>query len=435
MERVLLRKLIEWKEKPDRKPLVLKGVRRSGKTYLVREFGKRCYHDFVYFSFEESYTLSRLFRREDAADRILSDLEQLAGRTLSPEKTLFIFDEIQVCPEAVSVIATLCEKEPGYHFICTGALLDIALQTENLLLMNKVEMLTLHPMNFSEFVRACQSDMLADYLERFQCGDSLPEPVANQLATLLRQYYIVGGMPEAVDTWNGTHSVEEVERVQQAIIDTIELDFARQTPAKDFPKLTAIWHSIPAQLSQENTKFFYGHVRKGWRAKELEFSMEWLLRAGLAYKVCKISEPVVPVESHVDYNAFKLYLFDVGILRKLSRLPYEVVLDATPNYQEFKGSLAENFALCELVNSIGDSLYYWSSGNTAEVDFVLQCGSEIVPVEIKSERRVKARSLAEYRKKYSPKCAVKASMKGELGRGEVLNIPLYLISALERFAQ
>lgn len=435
MERVLLRKLIEWKEKSDRKPLLLKGVRRVGKTYLLREFGRRCYDDFVYFSFEESIALSQLFRQDNAVDRILSDLGQLVGRTLTTKKTLFIFDEIQVCMDAVGVIAGLCEKAPGCHFVCTGALLDIALQTENPMLLNKVEMLTLHPMSFSEFVRVCESDMLADYLEDFRKGDSLPEPVANQLATLLRQYYLTGGMPEAIDAWKHTHSMEAVDRVQQTIINTIELDFARQTPVKDFPKLTAIWHSIPEQLSQENTKFFYGHVRKGWRAKELEFSMEFLLRAGLAYKVNKVSEPGVPLASRMDCNAFKLYLFDVGILRKLSRLPYEVVLEAAPNHKEFKGSLAENFVLCELTKTMEDSLYYWSSGNTAKVDFILQCGNEIVPIEVKSERNVKARSLAEYRKKYAPKYSVKTSMKSETNGEEVLNIPLYLISGLKRFVQ
>ena len=435
MERALIAELINWKEKSSRKPLVLKGVRQCGKTYLLKEFGRRCYESIAYFNFEETSALNTVFEKDYDVKRITFELGLFAGKTITPEKTLIILDEIQECEKALTAMKYFCENAPEYHIVCAGSLLGIALQKQLSFPVGKVDFLTLYPMSFTEFLRACGPESLADYLDNFKKGDSLPELIADRLSTFLKQYYITGGMPEVVEIWKRTNSIEEVERVQQGIINSYELDFAKHAPTKDFPKLTAIWRSIPEQLAKENTKFIFSHVKKGWRSKDLEDALEWLIAAGLVHKVCKIEKPFVPLSSYADDTAFKLYMSDIGILRKLSKLPYEVILDATPNYREFKGSLTENFVLCELVKSVDNSLYYWFSGNTAEVDFILQCALEIVPIEVKSERNVKARSLAEYRKKYSPKYAVKTSMKSETNGEEVLNIPLYLISALKRFIQ
>lgn len=432
MERTLTKELIRWKEKDNRKPLILKGVRQCGKTYLLKDFGNRCYESVAYFNFEETDALKTVFEKDFDVKRILFELELFLGKTIKPGATLIIFDEIQECGKALTAMKYFCENAPEYHIVCAGSLLGIALQKQLSFPVGKVEFLTLYPMSFSEFLRACGPENLADFIDNFKKGDSLPEPAAGRLVTFLRQYYITGGMPEVVDTWQKTGDIEAVERVQQAIINSYELDFAKHAPIRDFPKLTAIWRSIPEQLAKENTKFIFSHVKKGWRAKDLEDALEWLIGAGLAYKVRKIEKPFMPLSSYADDTAFKLYLSDIGILRKLSKLPHEIILDATPNYKEFKGSLTENYVLCELIKSVDDSLYYWSSGNTAEVDFILQCAAEIVPVEVKSERSVKARSLAEYRKKYSPKYAVKTSMRIETNGEEVLNVPLYLISALKR---
>ena len=435
MERTLISELVAWKEKPNRKPLVLKGVRQCGKTYLLKEFGKRFYENVAYFNFEETAALNTVFEKGYDVKRIVFELGLFDGKTITPGSTLVILDEIQECGKALTAMKYFCENAPEYHIVCAGSLLGIALQKQLSFPVGKVDFLTLYPMSFMEFLRACGPEALADYLNDFKKGDTLPALIAEKLSTSLKEYYITGGMPEVVDTWKKTRSIEEVERVQQAIINSYELDFAKHAPAKDFPKLTAIWRSIPEQLAKENTKFIFSHVKKGWRSKDLEDALEWLISAGLVYKVRRIEKPFMPLSSYADDTAFKLYMSDIGILRKLSKLPYEVILDATPNYREFKGSLTENFVLCELVKSVDDSLYYWSSGNTAEVDFILQCASEIVPVEVKSERNVKARSLAEYRKKYSPKYAVKTSMKSDTNGEEVLNIPLYLISALNRFVR
>ncbi len=433
MERTLIYKLVEWKNKTSRKPLILKGVRQCGKTYLLKEFGKRYYEDTAYFNFEETEALKAVFEKDYDTKRIVFELGLHCGKTIQPGTTLLFFDEIQECGRAITAMKYFCENAPEYHIVCAGSLLGIALQKQLSFPVGKVDFLTLYPMSFIEYLRAGAEEAVANYIEQYKKGDALPAVVSEKLELLLKQYYVTGGMPEVVETWFRTKSIEQVENVQQAIINSYELDFAKHAPAKDFPKLSAIWRSIPEQLAKENTKFIFSHVKKGWRSKDLEDALEWLIGAGLVYKVCKIEKPYIPLSSYADDTAFKLYMSDVGILRKLSKLPYEVVLDATPHYREFKGSMTENYVLCELIQSVDDTAYYWSSGNTAEVDFIIQSGAEIVPIEVKSEKNVKARSLAEYRKKYEPKYAVKTSMKNDIGGEEVLNIPLYMISQLESF--
>ena len=435
MERNLKYDLLNWKYDDGRKPLILKGVRQCGKTYLLKDFGKRFYESCAYFNFEENDALKKVFEKDYDTSRIIFELGLYFGKTIEPEKTLLILDEIQECGRAITAMKYFCENAPEYHIVCAGSLLGIALQKQLSFPVGKVDFLTLYPMSFSEFLRATESDQLADFVEGFTKGDNLPDVIGEKLANLLRQYYITGGMPEVVETWRNSHSIEQVETVQQSIINSYELDFAKHAPTKDFPKLSAIWRSIPEQLAKENTKFIFSHVKKGWRSKDLEDALEWLIGAGLVYKVCKIEKPFIPLSSYADDTSFKLYMSDVGLLRKLSKLPYEVVLDATPYYREFKGSMTENYVLCELLKSVDDTAYYWSSGNVAEVDFVIQSGVEIVPIEVKSEKNVKARSLSEYRKKYEPKYAVKTSMKTDTDGESVLNIPLYLIARLKSFAK
>ena len=349
MERALIKDLLIWKDKPNRKPLVLKGVRQCGKTYLLNAFGKKYYENVAYFNFEETSALNTVFEKDYDVKRIVFELGLFAGKTIKPGSTLIILDEIQECGKALTAMKYFCENAPEYHIVCAGSLLGIALQNQLSFPVGKVDFLTLYPMSFSEFLRACGPETLADYLDNFKKGDTLPELIADRLSTFLKQYYITGGMPEVVRTWKQTNSIEEVERVQQAIINSYELNFAKHAPSKDFPKLTAIWRSIPEQLAKENTKFIFSHVKKGWRSKDLEDALEWLIAAGLVHKVCKIEKPFMPLSSYADDTAFKLYMSDIVILRTLSKLPYEVILDATPNYREFKHSLTEKFALCDLV--------------------------------------------------------------------------------------
>lgn len=435
MKRTLINDLIKWKKKENRKPLILKGVRQCGKTYLLKTFGKEHYSSVAYFNFEENENLKTVFEKDYDTSRIILELGLFAGQTIKPNETLVIFDEIQECGKAITSLKYFCENAPEYHIVCAGSLLGIALQNSLSFPVGKVDFLTLYPMSFAEFLRAIAPENLADYVDNFSKGDDLPQIIADKLYTFLRQYYITGGMPEVVSIWKKTFSIEEVESVQQAIINSYELDFAKHAPIKEFPKLTAIWRSIPEQLAKENTKFMFGHVKKGWRAKDLEDALEWLINAGLVHKVCKIEKPFMPLSSYADETAFKLYASDVGLLRKMSKLPHEVILDVSPIYKEFKGSLTENYVLTELLKSTTDTAYYWSSGNTAEVDFVVQCNAEIVPIEVKSERNVKARSLAEYLKKYEPKYSVKTSMRSEVKTEGLMSVPLYLIASLKNLTK
>lgn len=431
MRRDLINDLIKWKESDNRKPLILKGVRQCGKTYLLKEFGSLCYENTAYFNFEENDDLKTVFDKDYDTGRIIFELELNFGKKIHPESTLIIFDEIQECGRALTSLKYFCENAPEYHIVCAGSLLGIALRKQLSFPVGKVDFMTLYPMSYVEFLRGLGSNNLADFVCNFKKGDVLPRTAASKLESFLKQYYIIGGMPEVVKSWRDKHDIEEAERIQQNIINSYELDFAKHAPTHEFPKLQAIWRSIPEQLAKENTKFIFSHVKKGWRAKDLEDALEWLIGAGLVYKVRRIEKPFIPLSSYADDTAFKLYMADVGILRKLSKLPHNIVLDSAAGYKEFKGSLAENYVLGELVKSVDDTAYYWTSGNTAEVDFVVQCKDEIVPIEVKAEQHLKSRSLAEYRKKYMPKHAVKTSMLGEVSGDENLKIPLYMLSTLK----
>ncbi len=431
MKRDVLTKLIEWKNKDKRKPLIVNGVRQCGKTFILESFADTCYEDKAYFNFEKDSSLAEIFENNYDTERIILELSLVHGKAIKSESTLVIFDEIQECSRAITSLKYFCENAPQYHIACAGSLLGIHLKKTSFP-VGKVDLITMYPMSFSEFVRAMGEEMLADFIDDYSRGTKIPEAVGNKYAALLKQYYVVGGMPEAVQAWCDTKDIERVEDIQQTIIDSYEHDFAKHADIKDFPKLTAIWKSIPEQLAKPNNKFIFSHVKKGWRAKDLEDALLWLVNAGLAYKVCKIEKPYMPLSAYKDDTAFKLYLADVGILRKLSRLPASVIIDSSPIYTEFKGALTENFVLNELVKASDDDIYYWVSGNQAEVDFITQCGVSIVPIEVKAEKNVKARSLAEYRKKYEPEYSVKTSMKNDTSGKEVLNVPLYLISKLNQ---
>jgi len=433
MERLLNAQLNQWRQNPKRKPLVLKGVRQCGKTWLLKEFGEQNYPDAAVFNFEENPSLCSIFEQDLDVKRILLELGVTRGKAIQPEKTLIILDEIQACDKALTSLKYFQENAPEYHIACAGSLLGIALHENQSFPVGKVDFLTLYPMSFEEFLIAMDQRMMTGYLASLKLGQNISDPIANQLTGYLRQYFMIGGMPEAVRTWKETQDLREVETVQQSIISSYELDFAKHAPRTEFPKLSAIWASIPQQLSRPNSKFIFSHVKKGWRGKDLENALEWLIRAGLLHKVCMIEKPHIPLSSYADATSFKLYLCDVGLLRKLAGVPAQVIWSSSDIYKEFRGAMTENYVLNELVKSVTDTLYYWSSGNMAEVDFVLQQGAEIVPVEVKSEKSVKSRSLAEYRKKYNPTYAVRTSMVPELTNATLLNIPLFMINSLPRW--
>ncbi|MHB1275210.1 MAG: ATP-binding protein [Candidatus Humimicrobiaceae bacterium] len=431
MKRLIINKLIEWKNRKDRKPLVLNGVRQCGKTYILNEFGKENYDKIAYFNFEGNPALAERFEQDLDPVRIIMELGILNGKPIKPKTTLVIFDEIQFCNKALTSLKYFCERTPEYHIVCAGSLLGITLSKPLSFPVGKVDFLTLRPMSFNEFLLANNEEMLTSYLDKLNITSAIPQMFAAKLITLLKTYFITGGMPEAVAKWIETKSVSEVERVQNAILNSYELDFAKHAPATDFPKLLLIWKSIPDQLAKENGKFIYGHVKEGARAKEFEDAMQWLISAGMVYKVCKVEKPFIPLSAYAEQGYFKLYMSDIGLLRRMSRLPASSIYEDPSHYKEFKGALTENYVLCELVNPLGDVPFYWKSGNTAEVDFIVQLSEKIIPVEVKSATNVKARSLSVYRQKYKPDISVRVSMLNIHRDNDLLNIPLYMLWKLE----
>ncbi len=420
MQRTLMNKLVEWKDYSGKKPLIVSGVRQCGKTYLLKEFGRRYYNDVAYFSFEDTPALSEKFERDLHPKRIIKELSIMRDKTIEPQKTLLFFDEIQLCGKALTSLKYFYEDAPEYHIVCAGSLLGVALAEKTSFPVGKVEFLTLRPLSFYEFLLANGKQLLAENLRE---DDLIIETFADDLRERLLDYYIVGGMPEAVKTWSETgYNLEKTGEVQQRILDSYEVDFAKHAPTKDFPKLSAIWRSIPGQLAKENSKFIFSQVKESWRAKDLEDALEWLIRAGLVYKVEKIERPFIPLSAYADHTFFKLYMCDVGLLRKMSGLPPSVIYAQNKAYREFKGALAENYVLCELMNQYRETPFYWKSANKAEVDFIVQDDKFIVPIEVKSERASHARSISEYCKKYQPQKSFVTSMEIKAG-----TIPLYMM--------
>jgi predicted AAA+ superfamily ATPase len=432
MKRLLMEKMKQWKDNKHRKPLIVKGVRQCGKTWLLKEFGTAHYEDIAYFNFEGNDALGERFEHDLDVTRIITELGIVRHKAIQPEKTLIVFDEIQFCNRALTALKYFYENAPEYHIICAGSLLGIALSKPLSFPVGKVELLTLYPMNFLEFLLASGEDMLCEHLQSLNPDEKVSDLFADKLESYLRTYYITGGMPEVVETWICTKDITQVEAVQQQILDNYQLDFAKHAPSRDFPKLAAIWRSIPQQLSKENSKFIFSQVKKGWRAKDLEDALEWLISAGLVYKVTKIEKPSMPLSAYADQTFFKLYLSDVGLLRKMANLSAGHLLQRNDEFKEFKGAVAENYVLCEMANLFDSGWFYWKSDNTAEVDFVIQHDINIIPVEVKSERNNKAKSLAEYRKKYNPKISVITSMNNVAGV-EVRQIPLYLLWQMKKY--
>ncbi|WP_010254177.1 ATP-binding protein [Treponema primitia] len=437
MERCLTKQLIAWKDNPEKKPLILKGVRQCGKTWLLKEFGEEYYDDTAYFSFEGNDPLHARFAGDFDVRRIITELGVYRKKNIEPGKTLIIFDEIQFCGRALSSLKYFCEDAPEYHIVCAGSLLGLALSGPLSFPVGKVDFQTLRPLSFYEFLLANGEALLCKHLEKFPVEEPVPELFAGMLERYVRTYYITGGMPEAVANWIANHDIEKLEAVHRKILDSYELDFAKHAPTGEFPKLRAVWHSIPAQLAKENSKFIFSQVKKGQRAKDLEDALEWLLGAGLVYRVTKVEKPFMPLSSYADSSFFKLYMADVGLLRTMAALPAEAVLGQIDVYKEFKGALTENYVLTELVNLYNEPPFFWRSNNTAEVDFIIQHKLDIIPIEVKSERNTKAKSLAEYRKKYEPRWAVKTSMSNgantfcEGEKSAVLNVPLYMLWMLK----
>lgn len=440
MERLNIDKLIKWKNKRNRKPLLVTGVRQCGKTYLLDEFGKREFEDVAYFNFDGNTGLISLFEFDFDIERIIDELGSIIyGKKIVAGKTLVIFDEIQACPRAIASLKYFCENKPELHLIAAGSLLGVALRTEGISFpVGKVDRMEMYPMTFEEFVIADGGRKYLDGIKKMPFLQELPEIYTVPMEKYLKNYYIIGGMPEAVQTWIDTHDYKEVEEVQDRILKDYADDFGKYTSPDTATKIRLIWDSIPVQIAKENNKFIFSHVKTGARAKDLEDALSWLVNAGIAHKLNLVETPELPLSGMADYTYFKVYMSDIGLLRRKANINYRTILKGDSSYISFKGALTENYVFTQLISQ-GIQTYFWRSKASAEIDFITDYEGIIVPIEVKSADNTKAKSLHIFCNRFNPDMAIKTSMKnvGDNMDGitHVLSVPLYCIHRYKEYLE
>ena len=429
MQRFLMDKLIEWKEKPNRKPLILKGARQVGKTWLMKEFGRTQFKKVAYVTFYNNQRMKNVFEDDYDIERIIMNINIETHVEVTPEDTLIIFDEIQEAPRALESLKYFCENAPQYLIVAAGSLLGVALHVGISYPVGKVDGLELYPMSFREFLLAMGEKTLADVL--IQSNFQYIMDAKEKYIFWLKNYYYVGGMPEVVDFFAKHKDYTEVRNMQNAILSQYEGDFGKHTPLNELPRIRMVWNSIPLQLAKENKKFFFGKIKEGARAKDFELAIEWLLDCGLINKVYKVSKPAMPLKAYIDFSSFKLYLLDVGLLGALSELDAESILEGNSIFIEFKGALTEQYVLQQIVSDTDYKPYYYAGEkSTYEVDFLIQKGKNIVPIEVKAEENLKAQSLKFYYQKFEPQYVIRTSMADYREQDWLINLPLYAISNL-----
>ena len=426
IKRRALEQLAEWKIKSSRKPLLLTGIRQVGKTWLLKHFGKKYFDDTAYFNFERQEELGQFFRTTRDPRRIIDNLSLVHGRAIQPQNTLIIFDEIQESGEALNSLKYFCEEASEYAVACAGSLLGVALGHDKSFPVGKVNFLQVYPVTFSEFLSEEAPDLYG-YLEQIDKPEPIPEIFFNPLCEKLKMYFISGGMPEAVATLLGARDTNATQAVLQSVISSYQLDFSKHVEKKDIPKINYIWNSLPSQLARENKKFLYQAVRPGARAREYEDALLWLSNAGLVTKVYCSEKPGIPLTAYDDLTAFKVYLPDVGVLRRLSLLDPVAFSEGNRMFTEFKGALTENYILSGLTGQFEPIPRYWRSGNKAEVDFLIQYRNQVIPVEVKSDENIRSKSLAYYKKEYAPGLSVRFSLRNLKKDEGLINIPLFMV--------
>lgn len=433
IERDIINTFKQWKNASDRKPILLLGARQIGKTWVMETFGKECFDYCVKFDFDRQPELKRVFETTKSPDRLIKELTLYCEQPIIAGKTLIIFDEIQECEEALNSLKYFCEDAPQYHIITAGSLLGVAVKKRKMTVpVGKVHIIKMYPVTFKEFLRVSDPGTF-DYVDALEEIRHLPEIILNKLRTEYRRYQVSGGMPEPIVALLDNKGIGEVESALQDILDLYELDFARYAEPREIPRIHAIWHSLPAQLSKENRKFIYKVIKTGARSKDYEDALMWLEDAGMIYRVYDISKPCMPLTAYQETDAFKVYACDCGLLRRLAHLPASIIVDPIANYTEFKGAMAENAVLQSIMPLIDDRKpYYWTSDRKAEVEFVLQRGEQIVPVEVKAEGNINGNSLAEYYKKYKPKYRIRFSMLNLQYNGGLLSCPSPLAGWLDK---
>ena len=437
MYRDILKDMEAWKDKTRRKPLIITGVRQCGKTYIIDEFADRNFESHIKVNFESENKLSAIFDYDFDTERIIKELERHYKMPIIPGKTLVFFDEIQECPRAITALKYFCENRRDLHIICAGSLLGVALKQEQISFpVGKVNRMQLYPMSFKEFVIANDRSDLIELFDEWPVDREIPELYKAPMEKLLKEYYIVGGMPEAVKTWIEAHDYDEVEEVQNEILHDYADDFSKHAPLNEVPKIRWIWDSVPVQLAKENNKFIFSHVKEGKRSADLEDALQWLVDAGLVIKTELVEKPEIPISGFADKTYFKVYMSDIGLLRARSGVSPSTIQDEADHYIRYKGAFAENYVLNELI-SLGKSPYFWRSGNTAEVDFIYEENGEMIPVEVKSADNTQAKSYKQFCKKYRPRCGLKLTGKNiaeNICESTITySIPLYLGWNIDRY--
>jgi uncharacterized protein len=427
MKRSLYEDLLRWKQSAHRKPLVLQGARQVGKTWLMKEFGKNEFDQVAYFNFESSERLRRIFFSDFDLNRILASLEIEANQKIRPDTTLLIFDEVQEAEKGLTALKYFYEQAPEYAIIAAGSLLGVSLQKKHSFPVGKVDLLRMYPMSFVEFLESMGESLLNEQLAAQNW--SVLEPFHEKLTDWLRLYYFIGGMPEAVVHYRQHRDLDEVRAIQNKIITGYENDFAKYAPLDIVPRIRLVWNSLISQLAKENRKFFYGQVRKGARAKDFETAIHWLSDAGLVLKVNLVEKPALPLHAYADFDAFKLFLLDIGLLNAMARIEKTILLEKNNILTEFKGAMTEQFVAQQL--RLRHDIFYWNAPNTtAEVDFLLQRQQQIVPIEVKAEENLKAKSLKVFMEKFQPPVSIRCSMSRYREQDWLVNWPLYGVGLL-----
>ena len=425
MERSIYSSLKKWKDSPTRKPLILQGARQVGKTYILKEFGTREYSEVVYINCDDNNDMQNMFVDYDV-DRIIRSLSAISGVSIKPSTTLLILDEIQEVERGLASLKYFCEKAPEYHVAVAGSLLGITLHEGTSFPVGKVDMLYMYPMDFEEFLLAMGKEQLVELLRNNSWAALTP--LRGMLTELLRQYYFVGGMPEAVKAYVERGDIWEVRSIHSKIIDAYRNDMSKHAPKQQVQRINMVWNSIPSQLARDNKKFIYGALRKGARANDFEIAIQWLVDSGLVHKVHRISKPVVPLKFYEDMASFKLFLLDCGLLGALSETPPEQILIGDNVFEEYKGAFTENYVLQQLKSLPRTFVYYYSNDNsTLEIDFVVQHEAHVIPIEVKAEENLRAKSLRQFVTDNAGLHGVRFSMSDYREQDWLTNVPLWAL--------
>ena len=434
MYRYKIEELKKWKESSTRKPMIIRGARQVGKTWLMKEFGKEFYKKCAYINFDDNSRMNKLFEEDFDLDRIIQGLKIESGVNIEPENTLIILDEIQETPKALKALKYFCENAREYHIISAGSLLGVAIHEGTSFPVGKVDFMDLTPLSFFEFIEALGENELLKLLK----NNDFPmiEVFNTKIKEYLKLYYYVGGMPEVVNAYATNKDLKEVRKIQKELLAAYEQDFSKHAPSNIVPRIRQLWNNIPMQLAKENKKFIYGLIKEGARAREYEIALSWLIDCGIVYQINRVNNCKVPLSAYQDFNAFKLYLLDVGLLAAMAEIDEKTLLDGNEIFVEFKGSLTEQYVLCQLKQCTDLNVFYWTADTgTAEIDFITQIRGNNVPIEVKANENLQAKSLKTFVQKYNTEINVRTSMSNYRKEDWLINVPLYSIGNIEEITK